>query len=130
MRCLASRPRQHKLRRLVILGLETWLLVEIVRRQGRILLRRNQASMRRGGVGQIRQAQPNAGMGPCIAVGEADPTNVDLETFVNGERRQRFNTRDMVFSFGEYLDARKSVRTGLAAGGSRIRTCMGRFSVK
>jgi 2-keto-4-pentenoate hydratase/2-oxohepta-3-ene-1,7-dioic acid hydratase in catechol pathway len=43
-------------------------------------------------------------MGPCIAVGEADPMNVDMETFVNGERRQRFNTRDMVFTFGEYLE--------------------------
>jgi acylpyruvate hydrolase len=43
-------------------------------------------------------------LGPCIAVGEADPTNVDMETFVNGERRQRFNTRDMVFTFGEYLE--------------------------
>jgi 2-keto-4-pentenoate hydratase/2-oxohepta-3-ene-1,7-dioic acid hydratase in catechol pathway len=43
-------------------------------------------------------------MGPCIAVGETDPTNADLETLVNGERRQRFNTRDMVFSFGEYLE--------------------------
>src|SRR5260370_31143455 len=43
-------------------------------------------------------------MGPCIAVGEADPTDIDMETLVNGERRQRFNTRDMVFSFGEYLE--------------------------
>jgi 2-keto-4-pentenoate hydratase/2-oxohepta-3-ene-1,7-dioic acid hydratase in catechol pathway len=43
-------------------------------------------------------------LGPCIAVGEADPTDIDLETLVNGERRQRFNTRDMVFSFGEYLE--------------------------
>jgi acylpyruvate hydrolase len=43
-------------------------------------------------------------IGPCIAVGEADPTNVDMETVVNGERRQRFNTRDMVFTFGEYLE--------------------------
>jgi acylpyruvate hydrolase len=43
-------------------------------------------------------------LGPCIAVGEADPTNVDLETLVNGERRQHFNTRDMVFTFGEYLE--------------------------
>jgi 2-keto-4-pentenoate hydratase/2-oxohepta-3-ene-1,7-dioic acid hydratase in catechol pathway len=43
-------------------------------------------------------------MGPCIAVGETDPTNADLETLVNGERRQRFNTRDMVFTFGEYLE--------------------------
>jgi acylpyruvate hydrolase len=43
-------------------------------------------------------------LGPCIAVGEADPATVDLETLVNGERRQRFNTRDMVFTFGEYLE--------------------------
>jgi 2-keto-4-pentenoate hydratase/2-oxohepta-3-ene-1,7-dioic acid hydratase in catechol pathway len=43
-------------------------------------------------------------LGPCIAVGEADPSNVDVETLVNGERRQRYNTRDMVFSFGEYLE--------------------------
>jgi 2-keto-4-pentenoate hydratase/2-oxohepta-3-ene-1,7-dioic acid hydratase in catechol pathway len=43
-------------------------------------------------------------MGPCIAVGEADPANVDMETLVNGESRQRFNTRDMVFTFGEYLE--------------------------
>src|SRR5260370_20297899 len=43
-------------------------------------------------------------MGPCIAVGEADPTNIDMETLVNGECRQRFNTRDMVFTFGEYLE--------------------------
>jgi acylpyruvate hydrolase len=43
-------------------------------------------------------------LGPCIVVGEADPTNVDMETVVNGEVRQRFNTRDMVFAFGEYLE--------------------------
>src|ERR1700745_1951511 len=43
-------------------------------------------------------------MGPCLAVGEADRTNIDMETLVNGECRQQFNTRDMVFSFGEYLE--------------------------
>jgi 2-keto-4-pentenoate hydratase/2-oxohepta-3-ene-1,7-dioic acid hydratase in catechol pathway len=43
-------------------------------------------------------------MGPCIAVGEVDPANVDMETLVNGECRQRFSTRDMVFTFGEYLE--------------------------
>src|SRR5690349_2868850 len=43
-------------------------------------------------------------MGPCIAVGEIDPTTVEMETLVNGESRQRFNTRDMVFTFGEYLE--------------------------
>jgi acylpyruvate hydrolase len=43
-------------------------------------------------------------LGPCIAVGEADPFATDVETFVNGERRQSFNTCDMVFSFAEYLE--------------------------
>jgi 2-keto-4-pentenoate hydratase/2-oxohepta-3-ene-1,7-dioic acid hydratase in catechol pathway len=43
-------------------------------------------------------------LGPAIAVGESDPFNGQVETFVNGERRQNFNTRDMVFSFGEYLE--------------------------
>jgi acylpyruvate hydrolase len=43
-------------------------------------------------------------LGPCIAVGEADPFAADVETLVNGEVRQAFNTRDMVFSFGEYLE--------------------------
>jgi acylpyruvate hydrolase len=43
-------------------------------------------------------------LGPCIAVGETDPFATDVETLVNGERRQAFNTRDMVFSFGEYLE--------------------------
>lgn len=43
-------------------------------------------------------------MGPCIVVGETDPTKTDLETLVNGERRQRYNTKDMVFTFGEYLE--------------------------
>lgn len=43
-------------------------------------------------------------IGPCIVVGEVDPFNAEIETKVNGERRQHFNTRDMVFSFGEYLE--------------------------
>lgn len=43
-------------------------------------------------------------IGPAIAVGEADPFNAAVETYVNGERRQNFNTKDMVFSFGEYLE--------------------------
>jgi 2-keto-4-pentenoate hydratase/2-oxohepta-3-ene-1,7-dioic acid hydratase in catechol pathway len=43
-------------------------------------------------------------IGPCIAVGECDPMNTDIETLVNGERRQRYNTRDMVFTFPEWLE--------------------------
>jgi 2-keto-4-pentenoate hydratase/2-oxohepta-3-ene-1,7-dioic acid hydratase in catechol pathway len=45
-----------------------------------------------------------ATMGPCILVGEDDFRNIDVETRVNGEVRQRFNTREMVFSFGEILE--------------------------
>jgi 2-keto-4-pentenoate hydratase/2-oxohepta-3-ene-1,7-dioic acid hydratase in catechol pathway len=44
-------------------------------------------------------------IGPCIVVGEGvDAFAADVETYVNGERRQRYNTRDMVFNFGEYLE--------------------------
>ena len=43
-------------------------------------------------------------LGPCIVVGEMDPENIDVETWVNGERRQQFNTRDMVFSYWEYIE--------------------------
>lgn len=45
----------------------------------------------------------SASLGPCIVVGELDPQNVDVETRVGGELRQSYNTRDMVFSFGEFL---------------------------
>lgn len=43
-------------------------------------------------------------LGPCIAVGEVDCQSVDCETRVNGEMRQHFNTRDMIFRFGEVLE--------------------------
>ena len=43
-------------------------------------------------------------LGPCIVVGELDWQNVDCETRINGEVRQRFNTRDMIFTFGEVLE--------------------------
>jgi 2-keto-4-pentenoate hydratase/2-oxohepta-3-ene-1,7-dioic acid hydratase in catechol pathway len=43
-------------------------------------------------------------MGPCIVVDEVDFNNVDCETRVNGELRQQFNTRNMIFNFGEVLE--------------------------
>jgi 2-keto-4-pentenoate hydratase/2-oxohepta-3-ene-1,7-dioic acid hydratase in catechol pathway len=43
-------------------------------------------------------------MGPCIVAGDLDPENIDVETRVNGQVRQHFNTRDMVFKFGEVLE--------------------------
>ena len=42
-----------------------------------------------------------ATIGPCIVVDELDPQDIDVITRVNGEERQRYNTSEMVFSFGE-----------------------------
>jgi acylpyruvate hydrolase len=54
--------------------------------------------------GMAKNFDQSCSMGPCIVVGELDPANIDVETYVNGERRQQFNTRDMVFSFWEYIE--------------------------
>lgn len=43
-------------------------------------------------------------LGPCIVVGELDAENVDVETKVNGQVRQKFNSKDMIFKFGEVLE--------------------------
>lgn len=43
-------------------------------------------------------------LGPCIAVDEVEFDNVDVETRVNGQLRQRFNSKDMIFSFAEALE--------------------------
>ncbi len=43
-------------------------------------------------------------MGPCIAVGELDPEKVDVQTVINGEVRQQYNTRTMVYSFWEFME--------------------------
>ena len=43
-------------------------------------------------------------MGPCILVGKLDPQDVDVQLEVNGQQRQSYNTRDMIFSFGEVLE--------------------------
>jgi acylpyruvate hydrolase len=54
--------------------------------------------------GMAKNFDQSCSLGPCIVVGELDPSNIDVETWVNGERRQRFNTRDMVFSYWEYIE--------------------------
>lgn len=46
----------------------------------------------------------SASMGPCIVVGELDPQNIEVETRVNGTVRQRYNSKDMVYSFAEYVE--------------------------
>jgi 2-keto-4-pentenoate hydratase/2-oxohepta-3-ene-1,7-dioic acid hydratase in catechol pathway len=43
-------------------------------------------------------------IGPCIAVGEVEYDDVEVETRINGELRQHFNSKDMIFSFGEALE--------------------------
>lgn len=54
--------------------------------------------------GMAKNFDHSCSLGPCIVVGELDPENIDVETWVNGERRQQFNTRDMVFSYWEYIE--------------------------
>lgn len=54
--------------------------------------------------GMAKNFDHSCSLGPCIVVGDLDPANIDVETYVNGERRQQFNTRDMVFSFWEYIE--------------------------
>ena len=54
--------------------------------------------------GMAKNFDQSCSLGPCIVVGELDPANVDVETWINGERRQQFNTRDMVFSYWEYVE--------------------------
>ena len=54
--------------------------------------------------GMAKNFDGSYSVGPCIVVGEnIDPSNVDVETWVNGDRRQQYNTRDMIVSFAEYL---------------------------
>ena len=42
-------------------------------------------------------------IGPCIAVGELDPFDAEVETLVNGAVRQHFSTREMVYDFAEFI---------------------------
>jgi acylpyruvate hydrolase len=46
----------------------------------------------------------SASVGPSIFVGEFDLQDIEVETRVNGEVRQRYNSRDMIFSFGEFIE--------------------------
>lgn len=43
-------------------------------------------------------------MGPCIVVDELSPQDVDVELKINGSVRQKYNTREMIFSFAEVLE--------------------------
>lgn len=43
-------------------------------------------------------------MGPCLVVNELDHQDIDTETRVNGVVRQSYNTKEMIWSFGEVLE--------------------------
>jgi 2-keto-4-pentenoate hydratase/2-oxohepta-3-ene-1,7-dioic acid hydratase in catechol pathway len=43
-------------------------------------------------------------MGPCIVVAELDHQDIDAETRVNGVIRQSYNTKEMIWNFGELLE--------------------------
>ena len=43
-------------------------------------------------------------LGPCIVVGELDPQGVAVQTRVNGEVRQDYNSAEMTFSFAEFIE--------------------------
>jgi len=43
-------------------------------------------------------------MGPCIVLRELDHRNIDVELCVNGEVRQHYNTKEMIWPFGEVLE--------------------------
>jgi len=65
-------------------------------------------------------------LGPCIVVGELpDPQDIPFQTRVNGEVRQSGNTRDMIFSFADWvqnLSRRFTINPGdILSGG----TCAG-----
>jgi acylpyruvate hydrolase len=46
----------------------------------------------------------SASIGPCIVVGELDHRNVNVETRINGEVRQSYSTKEMIWPFGEVLE--------------------------
>jgi 2-keto-4-pentenoate hydratase/2-oxohepta-3-ene-1,7-dioic acid hydratase in catechol pathway len=43
-------------------------------------------------------------LGPCIVVGEVDPQAIQVQTRVNGEVRQDYNSAEMTFSFAEFIE--------------------------
>ena len=68
----------------------------------------------------------SSSLGPCVVVGGIpDAQNIDFQTTVDGQVRQQGNTKDMVFSFAEflaYLSKDQTFRPGdLISGG----TCAG-----
>ena len=53
---------------------------------------------------QAKNFDGSTSMGPCIVVGELEIQDVPVETKINGQIRQSYNTSQMIFSFGEILE--------------------------
>ena len=51
-----------------------------------------------------------APLGPAIAVG-LDDSELNVEAWLNGERRQASNTRELIFSIGQLIEFVSSVMT-------------------
>lgn len=54
--------------------------------------------------GMQKNFDTSCSIGPCILVDDKPRLDLEVETLVNGERRQHFNAGAMVFSYGEYLE--------------------------
>lgn len=52
----------------------------------------------------LKNFDQSKSIGPCIVVDEIDPNDFHIETYVNGQQRQSFDTSEMIFSFGEVLE--------------------------
>jgi 2-keto-4-pentenoate hydratase/2-oxohepta-3-ene-1,7-dioic acid hydratase in catechol pathway len=54
----------------------------------------------------VKNFQGSAGLGPIVTLTDEapDPQDIDFSTSVNGDVRQRGNTRDMIRGFGEWVE--------------------------
>jgi 2-keto-4-pentenoate hydratase/2-oxohepta-3-ene-1,7-dioic acid hydratase in catechol pathway len=67
---------------------------------------------------QAREAHPNRAkafdsfcpIGPCVAT-DIDPNGVDLETYLNGERKQAVNTKQLIFPVEDLIARISAVMT-------------------
>jgi acylpyruvate hydrolase len=68
----------------------------------------------------------SSSLGPCIVVDELkDPQDIAFETKVSGQLRQKGNTKDMIFSFGEFLEYLTRDNTFLPGDMIAAGTCAG-----
>jgi 2-keto-4-pentenoate hydratase/2-oxohepta-3-ene-1,7-dioic acid hydratase in catechol pathway len=67
-------------------------------------IRDNMGAARAMSYNTAKNFDGSCSMGPCIVAGELDCQNVEAQTRVNGQVRQSFNSKDMIFRFGEVLE--------------------------